>query len=116
MPELTKCDLYRSRRVENFPNGVMQELEPAPGLLEPDIYPKELVDGGVRAADVEISNIEGVEWVKSAGGTSLFDRAGVFTKVGWLSFEIPNHSLNRTYCSGLAFGLQKPSPNTSPLQ
>ena len=28
----------------------------------------------------------------------------------------PNHSLNRTYCGGPAFGLQKPSPNTSPPQ
>ena len=27
-----------------------------------------------------------------------------------------NHSLNRTYCGGPAFGLQKPSPNTSPPQ
>ena len=28
----------------------------------------------------------------------------------------PNHSLNRTYCGRPAFGLQKPSPNTSPPQ
>ena len=28
----------------------------------------------------------------------------------------PNHSLNRTYCGGPAFGLQKPSPNTNPPQ
>ncbi len=89
MSELTKCDLYRSCRVEQFPEGVMRELDPAPGLLEPDFYPKELVDGGVRAADVDILTVEGIEWVKSGGGTSLFDRAGVFTQAGWLSFEIP---------------------------
>ena len=28
----------------------------------------------------------------------------------------PNHSVNRTYCGGPAFGLKKPSPNTSPPQ
>ena len=28
----------------------------------------------------------------------------------------PNLALNRTYCGGPAFGLQKPSPNTSPPQ
>ena len=32
------------------------------------------------------------------------------------SAVLPNHSLNRTYCGGPAFGLQKPSPNTSPPQ
>ncbi|NOS87170.1 MAG: hypothetical protein HOP34_01285 [Methylococcaceae bacterium] len=26
----------------------------------------------------------------AGGGTSLFDRSGVFTKEGWLSFEIPD--------------------------
>ena len=29
---------------------------------------------------------------------------------------LPNWALNRTYCGGPAFGLQKPSPNTSPPQ
>ena len=29
---------------------------------------------------------------------------------------MPNHSLNRTYCGGPPFGLQKPSPNASPPQ
>ena len=32
----------------------------------------------------------GVEYVLAGGGTSLFDRPSVFTKEGWLSFEIPN--------------------------
>ncbi len=31
----------------------------------------------------------GQEWVKSAGGTSLFDVKGVFKGKSWLSFEIP---------------------------
>ena len=29
---------------------------------------------------------------------------------------LANPALNRTYCGGPAFGLQKPSPNTSPPQ
>ena len=33
-----------------------------------------------------------------------------------LSSVLANLSLNRTYCGGPAFGLQKPSPNTSPPQ
>ena len=33
-----------------------------------------------------------------------------------LSPVLANLSLNRTYCGGPAFGLQKPSPNTSPPQ
>lgn len=89
MPELTALDLYRSCRVEQFPDGVMQQLEPAAGLLDPDFYAKQLEGGGTRAPDVEIVTEDAVEWVKKGGGTSWFDRAGVFTKAGWLSFEIP---------------------------
>ena len=33
-----------------------------------------------------------------------------------LSAVLPNRALNRTYCGGPAFGLKKPSPNTSPPQ
>ena len=90
MHELTKLNLYRSCRIEQFPNGVMENLTPSVGLLDPDFYEKPLEGGGARAADVDINVIDGIEWVLSGGGTSLFDRAGVFTKPGWLSFEIPD--------------------------
>ena len=89
MSEQTNVDLYRSCRIEQFPDGVLDGSEPAPGILEPDFYPKPLGGGGSRAADVQVDEIDGVEWVRSGGGTSLFDRAGVFTKSGWLSSEIP---------------------------
>ena len=89
MSEQTSVDLYRSCRIEQFPNGVLEGLDPAPGILDPDFYPKPLEGGGSRAADVQVDKIDGVEWVRSGGGTSLFDRPGVFTKPGWLSFEIP---------------------------
>lgn len=89
MTEKTEVDLYRSCRIEQFPDGVLVEGAPAPGLLDPDFYPKPLEGGASRAADVDIDNVDGVEWVLAGGGTSLFDRPGVFTKPGWLSFEIP---------------------------
>ena len=86
----TTLNLYRSLRIEQFPNGIFIDGEPAVGLLDPDFYRKPLPNGDFRKADVEMfSDANGVEWVKEGGGTSLFDRANVFTAPGWLSFEIP---------------------------
>ena len=86
----TDLDLYRSVRIEQFPNGVFDGTDPAPGVLYPDFYDRDLGDGNVRPADVSIKKEDGVEYVLAGGGTSLFDRPGVFTKEGWLSFEVPN--------------------------
>lgn len=61
MSELTKLNLYCSCRIEQFPNGVMENLTPAAGLLDPDFYDKSLDGGDTRAADVDIEVIEGVE-------------------------------------------------------
>lgn len=90
MSETTKVDLYRSCRIEQFPHGLMRDEQPVPGVLYPDFYPKTLKSGDVRRADVDLETKEGVEWVLPGGGTSLFDRANVFVKPGWLSFEIPD--------------------------
>ena len=86
----TEVDLYRSVRIEQFPAGVFDGKDPAPGVLFPDFYERDLGGGDVRLADVDIKEENGIEYVLSGGGTSLFDRPGVFTKEGWLSFEIPN--------------------------
>ncbi len=86
----TDVDLYRSVRIEQFPDGVFDGKDPAPGILHPDFYPKDLGGGNTRPADVEVEVDGGVEYVLAGGGTSLFDRPGVFTKEGWLSFEVPN--------------------------
>ncbi len=86
----TSVSLFRSVRIEQFPDGVFKGEDPAVGLLDPDFYAKDLGKGRVRAPDVEIQVIDKVEWVKAGGGTSLFDRAKVFTSSGWLNFEIPN--------------------------
>lgn len=69
----TEVNLYRSVRIEQFPDGVFDGKEPAPGVLYPDFYPKTLDDGSVRPADVEIRIVKGIEHVLAGGGTSLFD-------------------------------------------
>jgi hypothetical protein len=90
---ITDLDLYRSIRIEQFPDGVFDGKDPTPGVLYPDFYEKDLGNGNVRPPDVEIRKEKGVEYVLAGGGTSLFDRPGVFTKEGWLSFEIPNGTI-----------------------
>jgi len=85
----TSVDLYRSVRIEQFPNGVFDGVDPTTGVLYPDFYDRDLGDGNVRLADVSIKIEDGVEYVLTGGGTSLFDRPGIFTKEGWLSFEVP---------------------------
>jgi hypothetical protein len=81
----TELDLYRSVRVDSFPNGTVINEKPAPEVLYPDFVPRVLPSGKRRAADVKVED----GWVHAGGGTSLFDRPGVFTTRGWLSFDIP---------------------------
>lgn len=82
--------LWRSVRKEDFPQGTVIEGQPAPCVLYPDFYARLLPNGAFREADVElVRDKNGVEWVKSLGGTSLFDKKNVFKGKSWLSFEIP---------------------------
>jgi hypothetical protein len=83
----TQNDLYRSVRVEQFAEGTVIAGKPAPEVLYPDFEPKILPSGKTRLADVVLS--ENKEWVKTGGGTSLFDKANIFKSKGWLSFPIP---------------------------
>lgn len=83
----TEVDLFRSVRIEQFPNGTIIEDKPAPEVLYPDFEPRVLPSGKKRKADVSLSKDK--LWVKSGGGTSLFDRDKVFKSKSWLSFEIP---------------------------
>ncbi len=85
----TDTDLFRSLRIENFPDGIFKDDEPMPGVLYPDFYERR-VGEKIRKADVKIDvDKNGVEWVSSGGGTSLFDKPNVFKSVGWLCFPIP---------------------------
>jgi len=82
--------LWRSVRKEEFPDGTVIGDDPAPGVLYPDFYARTLPSGSVRQADVVLHRDGlGQEWVKSAGGTSLFDVKSVFKGKSWLCFEIP---------------------------
>ena len=87
----TVLDLYRSVRADQFPNGTVIEDQPAPAVLYPDFEPRLLSHGKVRAADVELSDDK--QWVKAGGGTSLFDRPGVFKSRGWVAFQIPTGTI-----------------------
>ncbi len=87
----TKLDLFRSVRIEQFPNGTIVDGQPAAELLYPDFEDRQLPNGKIRNADIDkFSDANGDQWIKAGKGTSLFDRANVFTKKGWLSFTIPN--------------------------
>ena len=86
----TECDLWRSVRAQDFADGtILTDGQPAPGVLYPDFYPREIKPDKFRAPDVDIYTSGGVEWVQPGGGTSLFDRQGVFSGADWASFKIP---------------------------
>lgn len=59
--------------------------------LYPDFEPREVRAGVLRAPDVEVKPIGGVEHVISrlGQGTSLFDQCGAFGEKNWTYFEIP---------------------------
>ncbi len=85
----TPVNLYRSVRKEDFRNGVTIDGAPAPGVLFPDFYKKELPSGDIRDPDVDmVKDDKDVEWVLPGGGTSLFDVRGVFKGRSWLIFDI----------------------------
>jgi predicted nucleotidyltransferase len=90
----TSLHLFRSVRVEQFSGGTVIEQKPAPEILYPDFAPRLLPSGKTRAADVTVTVSEEKEWVNSGGGTSLFDQANVFKSKGWLSFTLPEGTLD----------------------
>jgi hypothetical protein len=63
MAETTALNLYRSCRIEQFPDSVMIDDEPAPGVLHPDFYDRPLPNGDVREVDIQVYLVKGVEWV-----------------------------------------------------
>jgi len=87
----TDTSMWRSVRKEDFPDGVSRDGKPAPGVLYPSFEPR-LIPGAnrVRPADVETFTSDEGEFVRSGGGTSLFDRKNVFGAKYWFYFDIPN--------------------------
>jgi hypothetical protein len=82
-------DLYRSVHKSQFKKGLVIADVPAPGVLYPDFYEREIRKGEFRAPDVDIVKEEGVEWVKEGGGTSLFDKENALPGTCWLQFQLP---------------------------
>lgn len=90
----THVNLFRSIRIEQFPGGPIIDGEAAPEILYPDFEERQLATGDLRKPDIQsFHDDKGIRWVKAHGGTSLFDRAGVFKSKVWLSFEIPNGTM-----------------------
>lgn len=86
-----EIDLFRSVRIEQFPDGTIIDDKPAPGVLYPDFETRMLSSGKIRQADVVLSKDQSM--VMAGGGTSLFDRDKVFKSKGWLSFKIPEGTI-----------------------
>lgn len=59
--------------------------------LHPDFEPRQIRIGVLRAPDVEIKPIGGLDHViaRLGQGTSLFDKPNAFGDANWLYFEIP---------------------------
>ena len=86
----TSVDLFRSVTKEDFPDGTVLDGKPTPGVLFPDFVDRPLPSGTIRRADVhQFTDSNGHDWITSGGGTSLFDRPGVFPPKKWTSFRIP---------------------------
>ena len=85
--------VWRSVRKEEFPNGTVIDDAPADGVLHPT-FVKTLITGGKRKGqwrdpDVQTFTSGGDLYVEAGGGTSLFDKPGVFGTTYWHLFEIP---------------------------
>ena len=85
----TSVDLYRAVRGNPYKHGTVVEGKPVPGVLFPDFYRRKVGEDW-REPDVDmLTDEKGEEWVKEGGGTSLFDKRGVFASAAWKYFDIP---------------------------
>lgn len=85
--------VWRSVRKEEFPNGTIVDGSPADAVLHPS-FVKTLITGGKRKGqwrdpDVYTFKSNDALYAQTGGGTSLFDKPGVFGTAYWHLFEIP---------------------------
>jgi len=89
----TKVNMWRSVRIEDFPDGIITNGKAVTGVLYPDFEPR-LITGGKRKGqyrdpDVVISD----GCISKGGGTSLFDKPGVFPPKYWDEFQVPKDTV-----------------------
>ncbi len=85
----TSVNLFRAVRGSPYKYGTVVDGEPVSGVLFPDFYARQIGDDW-REPDVDlVKDDKGGEWVKAGGGTSLFDKRGVFASKAWKYFDIP---------------------------
>jgi hypothetical protein len=85
----TSVNLYRAVRGSPYKQGTVVDGEPVAGVLFPDFYRRKIGEEW-REPDVDmIKDDKGEEWVQEGGGTSLFDKRGVFASPAWKYFDIP---------------------------
>lgn len=90
----SEVNLWRSVMRDEFPQGTITNGEPAPGVLIPDFVPRLLPSGKTRDPDVQqFQGADGADWITNQGGTSLFDRDGVFPPKKWTTFKIPKGTI-----------------------
>jgi hypothetical protein len=83
--------MWRALRKENYTEGLPVDEKSVTGVLYPDFERKwiESTKSWRRPDVTVVPGEDGLE-VKTAGGTSLFDKARVFKGKSWLYFKIPN--------------------------
>lgn len=93
MPDTTALALYRAihKSTQGFDNGPIVNGEAVEGALYPDFYARKLDNGSTRKADVSMYKDKNqVEWVRTGGGTSLWDKNRIFGAKWWWYFTIPS--------------------------
>lgn len=83
-------DLWRALHSDDFPDGPVVNDEPLEGILWPLFERKQIganKDGSPRYREPDVNTAAGL--VQTGGGTSLFDKKGVFRGKSWSYFHIP---------------------------
>jgi hypothetical protein len=88
--QTTPVHLWRGVRVEDFPDGVVNDDQPADGIMHPDFVRKQTgttKDGTKKFRKADVRTVDGL--VQIGGGTSLFDKDKFFKGRSWGFFYIP---------------------------
>lgn len=93
----TTLAMFRAARKDEFEGGVVVDGRAVQGVLYPDFEPR-LITGGkrkgqTRPPDIRPFKSEGLDVVDpDTGGTSLFDKTGLFGATYWWYFTLPKET------------------------